>query len=66
MAAIFTIVERRSGKGWALASLAAGAGGSLVMSESSGRQRAPEPVEGVREATEQPEPAETRVSESPV
>ena len=66
MAAVFTIVERQSGKAWALASLAAGVGGSFAMSEPAGRQRAPEPVEGVLAVVEQPEPAETRVSELPV
>jgi putative oxidoreductase len=66
MAAIFTIVERKAGRRWALASLAAGVGGSLAMSELAGRQRAPEPAESVREVAEQPEPAETRVSASPV
>ena len=64
MAAIFTIVERQSGKGWALASLAAGAGGALVASELASRQPEPQPTEGVVSATEQDEPAETRVSES--
>ena len=64
MASIFAIVERRSGLRWALASLAAGAGGALVASELASRQPAPQPAEGVVEATEQPVPAETRVSAS--
>ena len=64
MASIFAIVERRSGLLWALASLAAGAGGALVASELASRQPAPQPAEGVVEATEQPVPAETRVSAS--
>lgn len=64
MAAIFGVVEQRSGLRRAIASLAAGVGGALAMSELTARQRAPEPAEGVVEVAEQPEPAETRVSES--
>jgi putative oxidoreductase len=61
MAAIYAIVERCSGRRWALASLAAGVGGALVVTELASR---PELREGVVEVAEQPEPAETRVSES--
>ena len=64
MAAIFAIVERRSGMRWALASLAAGTGGALVTSELASHQRAPRPTEGVVEVAEQPAPTEARVSES--
>ena len=64
MAAIFAIVEQRSGMRWALASLSAGTGGALVASELASRQAAPRPTEGVVEVAEQPEPVETRVSES--
>jgi putative oxidoreductase len=66
--AIFAVVEERSGMAWALASLAAGVGGSLAISTVAAREEepapAPEPTEAVVEVTEQPEPAETRVSES--
>ena len=65
MAAIVALVEQRSGTRWALASLAAGAGGSLAMAELESRQTEPErPTVGVARVTEQPEPVETRVSES--
>ena len=68
MAAIYAVVERCSGRRLALASLATGAGGALIVSELAGRQAEPEPepapTEGVVAQTEQPEPAETRVSES--
>ena len=67
MAAIFTVVERTSGTGWALASSAAGACGSLLLS-----QMTEEPVEddergreSVVEVREQTEVAETRVPASP-
>jgi putative oxidoreductase len=68
MAAIFTCVQERSGTRWALASLAAGVGGSLLMSERAARQRAPEPEPTAREAVvevaEQVEGTEARVSAS--
>jgi putative oxidoreductase len=68
MAAIYAIVERCSGRGWALASLAAGVGGALALSELASRadETEPEsaPTEGVVAATAQPEAAETRVSAS--
>ena len=64
MAAIFAIVERRSGLRWALASLAAGTSGALIASELASRQTPLQPTEGVVTGTEQPEPAETRVSAS--
>jgi putative oxidoreductase len=69
MAAIYAVVERCSGRRWALGSLAAGVGGGLAMSELSSRwttrpEDAPEPAEGVVGAVEQPTPAGTRVSES--
>jgi putative oxidoreductase len=71
MAAIYAIVEERSGTRWALASLVAGVGGSLIVSELAGGEPEPEPepepapAEGVVEVAEQPVAAETRVSESP-
>ena len=67
MAAIFAVVERSSGARWAVASSAAGAFGSLLMSQLTeepeeaderGRER-------VVEVREQVEGAETRVSASP-
>ncbi len=65
MAAIYAVVERCSGRRWALASLAAGTAGGLLMSELSALLgEEPEAQEGVTGAVEQPEPAETRVSES--
>jgi putative oxidoreductase len=66
MAAIFSIVEERSGRGWALASLGAGVAGSLITS-SLAAQPAEEasPTEGVVEVAEQVEAAEARVSGSP-
>jgi putative oxidoreductase len=72
MAAIFACVEERSGLGWALASLGAGACGALAAGELMKRfvepGAAPEPgraPERVVEVAEQPEGAEARVSESP-
>jgi hypothetical protein len=64
MAAIFAIVDRRSGLRLALASLAAGTGGALIASELASRQPASQPSEGVVEVAEQPAPVETRVSAS--
>ena len=68
MASIYAVVERCSGRGWALASLAAGVGGGLLMPELTTRvsesELAPKPTEGVVGAVEQPTPAETRVSAS--
>jgi putative oxidoreductase len=58
MAAIFSVVERTSGTRWALASLGAGVGGSLVASSLATREPAPEPEaapEGVVEVAEQVE-----------
>ena len=70
MAAICAIVGERSGTRWALASLVAGAGGALATLEPVSRQVEPEPepkpAERVVEVAEQPEAAETRVSELPV
>jgi putative oxidoreductase len=66
MAAVCAIVNHRSGTPWALASLAAGVGGALAMLEPATGQAPGEPAEGVVDATEQPEPAEARVSELPV
>ena len=65
MAAVFALVEERSGTGWALASLAAGVGSSLVASEMA-RQPETRPTERVVERAEQPvvPAAETRVSQS--
>ena len=67
MAAVFAIVERHSGRGWAFASLAAGVGGSLLTSELTRRPEGEfKATERVVAVSEQPEPAETRVSELPV
>jgi putative oxidoreductase len=63
MAAVFALVEERSGMPWALASLAAGVGGSVIASEIATRPEERQ-VERVVEVAEQPAPAETRVSES--
>jgi putative oxidoreductase len=62
MAAIYSVVEERSGTRWALASLAAGVGGSLIASNLATREAEPEaepPAEGVVEATEQVDAAAT-------
>jgi putative oxidoreductase len=66
MAAVFAIVEERHGMGWALASLAAGVGGSVVASEVASRPPEERQAERVVEVAEQPvvPVAETRVSES--
>jgi|SRR5687767_7494564 putative oxidoreductase len=64
MAAVFAIVEKRSGRRWALASLVAGAGGSLIASEVASRPPEERQAERVVEVAEQPVPAETRVSAS--
>jgi putative oxidoreductase len=57
MAAVFKIVEERSGMRWALASLGAGVAGSLVASELASREaeepQAEAPAEGVVGAREQ-------------
>jgi putative oxidoreductase len=56
MAAIYSVVEERSGTRWALASLAAGVGGSLIASSLATREPEPEPqraAEGVVEVAEQ-------------
>jgi putative oxidoreductase len=54
MAAVYSVVEERSGARWALASLAAGVGGSLIASSLATRDGAPEPAaEGVVEVAEQ-------------
>jgi putative oxidoreductase len=62
MAAIFSIVEQHSGRRWALASLAAGVGGSLIASEVATGSALPEaerPVERVVEVAEQVDSAAT-------
>jgi putative oxidoreductase len=66
-AAVFAIVEAEKGTRWALASTGAGVAGSLLMAQMAQQppEEAPEPSENVVEVTEQPEAAETRVSESP-
>jgi putative oxidoreductase len=70
MAAIYAIVERCSGRRWAVASLAAGVGGGLTMSALTAGLTEPEPAadpeptEGVVAAVEQREAAGTRVSAS--
>ena len=68
MAAIYAIVERCSGRPWAIASLAAGVAGGLVGPELASAQAEPDtepaPTEGVVASTEQPAAAETRVSAS--
>lgn len=69
MAATYALVEQRSGRGWALASLAAGVGGSFLASELASRPEERQ-AERVVEVAEQPvvpawkTAAETRVSQS--
>jgi putative oxidoreductase len=66
MAAVYALVEQRSGRAWALASLAAGVGGSVIASEVASRppEERQRQAERVVEVAEQPVPAETKVSAS--